>query len=107
MGLGVRGQKSFAVHFIVTGLVIAAGVILGVKRIEWCILTLCITIVLCAEMFNSAIETIAKAIDSKENPHLARGLNICSGAVLVSAIGAAVVGATVFIFRLGVWLDWW
>jgi diacylglycerol kinase len=104
---GIRGQCSFTVHFIAAALVIAAGVLVGVSRIEWCLLVLCITIVMAAEMFNSAIETIANAIDRRYNEHLFVGLEIGSAAVLIAAIGAAVTGVLVLGFRLGVTLDWW
>ena len=67
---GVQGQSSFFVHFFVTVLVIAAGVVLGVSRKEWCLLALCITVVLTAEMFNSALESMAKAITGESDPHL-------------------------------------
>lgn len=105
--LGIRGQSSFTVHFVAALLVIVAGIVLQVTRIEWCILALCITIVLSAEMFNSTLELLSKAIDAAENPHLRDGLNIGSAAVLVAAIGASVVGATIFLFRLGHRLNWW
>ncbi len=107
MWRGVRGQSSFAVHLIVACLVIVAGAVLQVDRIEWCILALCITIVLAAEMFNSALESMAKAIDAQHNLHLEYGLDIGSGAVLVTAIGAAAIGATIFVFRAGVLISWW
>ncbi len=106
MWRGIRGQSSFVAHFFVAALVIAAGFALNVSRVEWCVLALCITIVLAAEMFNSALESLAKAIDAGHNLHLEDGLDIASGAVLVTAIGAAAAGATVFIYHLFVMLQW-
>jgi diacylglycerol kinase len=98
--LGVRGQHSFAVHFVCTVLVLLLGVLLRVDWIEWSVLILCISAVLVAEMFNSALETLAKAIDTRHNPHLADGLNMASAAVLVCSVGAVIVGALVFGSRL-------
>ena len=54
--VGVRGQSSFAVHFAAAGLAVLLAALLRVERMEWCVLMLCITIVLTAEMFNSALE---------------------------------------------------
>jgi diacylglycerol kinase len=102
--LGARGQSSFAVHLAVSALVIVAAVILRVSRLEWFILLLCITLVLAAEMFNSALEHLAKAIDRSENQAIARGLNIASAAVLLAAGGSAVIGAIIFVGRL--WSLW-
>jgi len=102
---GVRGQSSFFVHFFTAAAVVAAGAVLGLSRLEWALLLLAITIVLVAEMFNSALEWIALAADSKHNPHLAEGLDIGSGAVLLASIGSTIVGLIVFgqrlIFLLG------
>ena len=102
---GVRGQSSFFVHFFVAAAVIAAAAVLDVPLVEWCLLLLCITIVLVAEMFNSALEWLAKAIDPKHNPHLAEALDIGSAAVLIASIGATIVGAIIFLHRLRVLLD--
>ena len=44
MGIGVRGQSSFVVHFVAMTLVILAGAVVRVSLIEWCVLTLCIAI---------------------------------------------------------------
>ena len=98
--LGVQGQSSFAVQIVVGLLVVLAAVVLGADRIEWCILLLCITVVLTAEMFNSALEQLAKAVDRSENSYIATALDIGSAAVLTAAIGASVVGLIVFLARL-------
>ena len=104
---GVRGQSSFFVHFFVAALVVAAGVVLGVSPVEWCLLVLCIAGVLTAEMFNSALESMAKAITGESDPHLGNSLDIGSAAVLLASIGASIVGAIIFGYRLGNLLGWW
>lgn len=107
MWLGMRGQRSFVVHLSVAALVVAAGVLLRVRLVQWCILALCIAAVLTAEMFNSALESLARAVEQQPNRNIEKGLDIGSGAVLLSAIGAAVVGAVIFLCRLGEILNWW
>ena len=62
---GVRGQGSFFVHVFCAAAVALSAMALRVERVEWCVLVLCITIVLAAEMFNSAIEAMARAIDTR------------------------------------------
>ena len=104
---GVHGQSSFFVHFFVTAVVIAAGVVLGVSLEEWCLLVLCIAGVLVAEMFNSAFESMAKAITGESDPHLGNSLDIGSAAVLMASIGASAVGTIIFAHRLGILLRWW
>ena len=99
VAVGVRGQSSFAVHFTCTALVLGAAVVLRVTLVEWCLLLLCITLVLSAEMFNGALESLARAIDEEYNAHLADGLDVASSAVLLAAGGASTVGVIIFLNR--------
>ena len=98
--LGVVGQSSFVVHLICAAIVVALGIWLEASPTEWLVLALCITLVLTAEMFNSALERLAKSLDDEHNPHLADGLNIASAAVLIAALGTAVAGAIIFVPKL-------
>jgi diacylglycerol kinase len=101
---GVRGQSSFFVHFFAAAAVIIAGFVLHCDRTDWYALLLCITVVLSAEMFNSALESLAKSLRRDYDPHIADALDIASGAVLIAAIGAVAIGALVFLNRLGIHL---
>ena len=103
---GVRGQSSFFVHLFIAAAVIAAAVVLDADLAEWCVLLLCIAIVLSAEMFNSALESLAKGITDQWNPHVGRALDMGSGAVLIASVGAATVGVIIFVNRLRL-MDWW
>ncbi len=96
---GMRGQSSFQVHLGVTVVVIIAAALLRCTLWEWCILALCIGGVLTAEMINSAMEYLAKAIDENRNPHLGDALDTGSAAVLFASLAAAIVGAIVLLSR--------
>ena len=104
---GVRGQATFFVHFFAAAAVIAAGAVLRVDMYEWCLLLLCITVVLVAEMFNSALDSLAKAINRQSHPHIGNSLDIGAAAVLAASIGAAIVGTIILGSRLGTLLGWW
>src|SRR5438105_1617079 len=56
--LGVRGQSSFFVHFFFAVLVLAAAIVLRCPLEQWCLLLLSMGLVLAAELFNSAVETL-------------------------------------------------
>jgi diacylglycerol kinase (ATP) len=101
------GQSSFFVHFFVAALVIVTATILRASFLEWCLLALCIQGVLVAEMFNSALEWLGRAITHEHNKQLGIALDIASGAVLVAAVCAALIGGAIFLHRLGVMLAWW
>jgi diacylglycerol kinase len=105
--VGVGGQSSFRVHLIAGVAVVVAGWLLQVEVWEWCVLALCIAGVLTAEMFNSSLESMAKAITGESHPHLGNSLDIASAAVLVASIGSAVVGIVIFGRHVGMLLHWW
>ena len=100
MKLGVRGHSSFFVHFFIATVVIAAAATLRVKLEHWCILLGCITAVIAAELFNSAIEILCRVIEIERLPNGKAPLDIAAGAVLAVSIGAAVIGAIVLAARL-------
>jgi diacylglycerol kinase len=97
---GVRGQSSFFVHFFFTALVIAAAVALGCSILEWCLLLGCIGMVLVAELFNSAIETLFRGLDEANRERVWPALDIAAGAVLLASIVAVIIGSLVFLARL-------
>lgn len=103
----IRSDASFFVHLFATALVVAAGVVLGVDRVEWCVLLLCVGLVFVAETMNTAIEWLAKAVTDQYDTRVRDALDMGGGAVLWAAITAVVVGGIVLINRLGLLLAWW
>jgi diacylglycerol kinase len=104
---GIRGQSSFFGHFFAAVAVLAAGLAMRVDCLQWCLLILCITLVFAAEMFNSALESMARAITDQRHSDIGNALDIGSAAVLIVAGGAAAVGLVIFLNRLGLLLGWW
>jgi len=105
---GIRGQASFFVQFFVAALVVVAAAVLKIDSLqEWCLLLMCITIVLAAEMFNSALEALARAVTDQENPYVRDSLDVGSAAVLLASIGSTVIGGLIFGNRLVLMLGWW
>ena len=98
----VRSQSSFFVHMWAASAVVAAGAIMRVSPVEWCLLVGAIGFVLVAEIFNTAIESLAKALPVGRHPRVRDALDMAGGAVLLSAATAAVIGAIVFVHRAGV-----
>ena len=96
----IRSQNSFVVHLTVAVAVIIAGVVLRVSLVEWCLLVGAIGFVITAEVFNTAIESLARAHDVGRHPRIRDALDMASAAVLLAAITAAIVGAGVFLSRL-------
>jgi len=93
--IAVRAEVSFFVHLFVTMIVVLSGAVLGLSRLEWCLIVLCVATVLAAEMFNTAFEKLSRVVTQKTHPEIRDVLDIASGAVLLIAIGSAIVGVLV------------
>jgi len=104
---GIRRESNFFVHLIVAALVVATACVLRVSIVEWSLLALCIALVLAAEMFNTAIESLARAVSGEYHADIKEALDTSSASVLIASLGAAIVGAAIFIHRLGAILHWW
>jgi diacylglycerol kinase len=97
--LGVRGNSSFFVHIFFTALVVATAVVLRCDLLEWCVLLGCIGLVMTAELFNSAIETLFRGLDEATRERAWPALDIAAGAVLVASITAAALGGIIFLAK--------
>jgi diacylglycerol kinase len=105
--LGIEGQSSFLIHLAAAALVIVAAALLRVSPVQWCLLVLCIGIVLAAELFNSALEWMCRALTDRYDPRIARALDIASGAVLITSLAAATAGAIIFAGAIAAqWGEW-
>jgi diacylglycerol kinase len=105
--LAIKSEKCFLIHLPAAIAVLVAAILLRVTLPEACLLGLCVTVVLAAETFNTALEFLAREITREQNPGLGTALDMASGAVLITALGAAAVGGSIFLYRLGVLLNWW
>jgi diacylglycerol kinase len=105
--LAVRTQCSFWVHLPVAVAVLVGATLHGVTRVEWAILLVCITMVLAAEAFNTALEFLAKAITQEENENIRHALDVASGAVLITSLGALAVGSLLLLTRLAADIQRW
>ncbi len=98
--LGTRGQSSFAVHFAIAAMVVLLAFLLRCELWQWCILLLCIALVLATEYVNSAIERFAKGLCTTHNEDVGAALDIASAAVLTASIIAVVIGGLIFLSQL-------
>ena len=98
------GQSSFLVHIPIAIAVLTAAWWVGCNYWQWCVLILCIAMVLTLELMNSAIEFLAKGLCNEHNENVGKALDIASGAVLVASIFAALIGGFILLGKL--YLSW-
>ena len=95
-----RTQPSLAVHFTAAAAVTTLAAGFRVAAWEWAALTMAIGMVVVAEVFNTAIESLARGPGSRRHPRLRDALDMSAAAVLVAAATAVALGLIVFVPRL-------
>ena len=95
--LGLRTQSSCWVQAVFTVGVLAGAWYFRLSTWQWCIVLLCVATVIVAELFNTALEYLAQAVDTKYNARLRDALDLGSGAVLMASIAAVIIGLIVFL----------
>ena len=94
-------------HLLVAAVVVLVAAVLRVSLIGWCLLVAAIGFVLVADIFNTAIESLARRLGPRRHPRIRDALDMASGGVLLAAITAAVLGVVIFCERAGSLLGWW
>ena len=95
-----KTERNMKIHIVAMILVVILGFYLKLTLIEWGFITFAISLVIGAELFNTAIETIVDMVSPEKNPKAKLAKDISAAAVLVLAIGAAIIGAIIFIPKI-------
>jgi len=95
-----RTQRNMRFHVAAFSAIFLAGLMLRLPRLEMIALIFSCALVLMAEMINTAIEAAVDMITDRYHPGAKFVKDIAAGSVLVAAITAAVVGATIFLGAL-------
>ena len=93
----VRTERNMRIHFLSAIFILLLGIYLNFKPQELMILAVTITLVLVAEMINTAVELIVDIIVEMEFHPIAKVIKDASaGAVLLTVINAVIVGYLLF-----------
>lgn len=104
IGWTVRTQRNAQIHVLALLGVVGAGWLFGVSAGEWLALILAMALVLALELLNTAIEAVVDLAMPQHHPLAKRAKDAAAGAVLIAALGAAVVGLIVFAPKIWAWL---
>ncbi|OEK05086.1 diacylglycerol kinase family protein [Roseivirga misakiensis] len=89
-------EHNFRIHLLAALIVIVTGFYFEISNTEWCWIVLAICIVFTAELFNTAIEKLVDLKSPEFDPLAGKIKDIAAGAVLVSALSAAIIGLLIF-----------
>lgn len=87
-------------HVLASALVVIFGIYFEVSRQEWIALVIAIFAVWTAEAFNTAVEGLCNKWGGERDEAIGRIKDMAAGAVLLSALGAAIVGILIFVPRI-------
>ncbi len=92
-----RNELNFRIQLVAALIAVLLGFIFNINQTEWLVIILCCIIVLALELINTAIENLCDLVSKDFHPVIKIVKDTAAGAVLVSAVGAAVAGAVIFV----------
>lgn len=95
-----RTAPNIKIHLLAAISAIIIGFALQISAGEWSAVIIVITLVWVCEAFNSAIEYIVDMISPEYHPVAGKIKDLAAGAVMISALGALVVGCVIFIPKI-------
>jgi diacylglycerol kinase (ATP) len=93
----LRTQANARIHLLATVVVVILGLVTGLSTVEWALLAIAVSMVWAAEGLNSALEFLADHTAPEWHESVGKAKDIAAGAVLLTAIGAVVIGLIVFL----------
>ncbi len=92
----VRTERNMKIHLVAAILVLISCFFFDISKMEFLILAITITIVMAAEVVNTAIEAVVDMSTNYYHPLAKIAKNAAAGAVLITAINALIVGYVIF-----------
>lgn len=92
----VRTQRNMKIHLIAALLVLISCFLIDISKAEFLILCITVTMVLAAEVINTAIEATIDMAANHYHPLAKIAKNAAAGAVLITAINSLIVGYIIF-----------
>lgn len=91
------GERNFKVMLAAAALAIGAGFLVRLDPLSWVAVFLMIGSVLCAELLNTAIETVVDLVSPELHPLAKRAKDLAAGAVLVLSACVAIAGLVIYV----------
>ena len=93
----LQSQHNAWLHAMATILVFLFGVGFQISKVEWCFVILSMMAVWTAEAFNTAIECVTDLASPEFHSLAGKAKDVAAAAVLITAMGAVVIGVIVFV----------
>ena len=97
-------NRNLKTHFLAAFIVILASIFFQVNVFEMGVLGLVILLVIASEMINTALEEMVDLITTEHHRRAKAAKDVAAGMVLVTAIGAVIIGFLIFTPHIVVFL---
>ncbi|MDM8273907.1 diacylglycerol kinase family protein [Enorma phocaeensis] len=97
----VKTERNIKVMLAMGVCAVICGLVLQIDLLSWCLVALCVGLVLFAELVNTAIEAVVDLATQEFQPLAKRAKDIAAASVYTLSITAAIVGIIVFARALG------
>jgi diacylglycerol kinase (ATP) len=101
-GIGIifKTQHNAWVHSVIAGIVVIMGIVYSLNEAEWGLIILSMASVIAAEGFNTALEIDIDLTSPDYHPYAKDTKDVAAGAVLLTVVGAVIVGLIIFIPKI-------
>ncbi len=96
IAVAIKEERNLKIQLVFAICVIALGFVVAITRTEWIAVILCIGLVLMAELFNTAIESLVDGVSPEKIAWAGKVKDITAGAVLVASIISAIIAVLIF-----------
>lgn len=91
-----REEQNLKIQIFASLAVLILGIYFSLSRIEWAVLTLVISLVLIAEIANSAVERVTDVLKPRINAYVKEIKDIMAAGVLLASLAAIITGMIIF-----------
>lgn len=100
-----KTQRNMKIHFLAAILVLVFCLFFNLSKIELIAVLITITMVIVAEMINTAVEAVVDLLTDSYHPLAKIAKNVAAGAVLMTAINSLFVAYMIFFERINPWTN--
>lgn len=104
IGLFFRDTPHAQIHLLAVVLITGLGLGLGLSPTEWCLIIVCMGIVMVTEALNSALEYLTDLASPDFHPLAGKAKDVAAGAVLLGVIFTGIVWGIIFLPKIWAWL---
>jgi len=94
---GLHQELHLKIHFAAAAFVVFLGAYVDISATEWCILLLCMGLVISLELVNSALERLSDKVTKEQDSLIKSTKDMAAGAVLIASIFTFAIGCIIFI----------